>query len=85
MVLVGLTRVKDLAHCRTMPLLPGKNYDHLYKLRADPVMLAWVSVFLDPQLSAKDLGTWSDIRAQQALARLKDTEVSDSISYSHPF
>ena len=81
MVLVGLTRVRDLAHCRTMPLLPGKNYNHLHKLRADPVMLAWVSVFLDPVLTGKDLGTWSDTHARQAFERLKDTEVSHSILF----
>jgi hypothetical protein len=45
MMLVGLTRVRDLAHIRTMPLLEGQTNAHLFNLRADPLMLAWLKGF----------------------------------------
>ena len=61
MVLVGLTRVRDLAHIRTMPLLDGQTNTHLYKLRADPVMLAWLKGF------ETDSGLWSYSKAHESL------------------
>jgi hypothetical protein len=39
MVLVGFTRVRHLDHIRTMPLLPGQNYNHIYKLQVLAHML----------------------------------------------
>ena len=69
MVLVGLTRVRDLAHIRTMPLLPGQSFKHLYTLRADSLMLAWTSVFLGPNVPSENRGTWCEDRAKQALAK----------------
>ena len=62
-ILVGLTRVRDMAHCRTMPLLPGQNRKHLYKMRANPEMLAFLCGF-----DTKN-GKWSHERAQQALLK----------------
>ena len=114
MVLVGLTRVRDLAHIRTMPLLPGQNYNHIYKLQviiyfmfihhftlphayvlplllknkycffhhilqftlqADPLMLAWTSVFFGPDVPLEERGKWSDQRAAAAMLCFASKEV----------
>ena len=62
-LLVGLTRVRDMAHCRTLPLLPGQNRKHLYKMRANPEMLAFLCGF-----NTSD-GKWSHEQAHQALEK----------------
>ena len=85
-ILVGLTRVRDLSHvrsviesfclcrlivdlcvtlhhCRTMPMLPGQSRKHLYKLRADCEMLAFLQGF-----NTSD-GKWSPAKAHKALQK----------------
>ena len=63
-ILVGLTRVRDMAHCRTVPLLPGQTRKHLWKLRADPEMLAFLCGFNE------ETGKWSHIKAHEALQNI---------------
>jgi hypothetical protein len=62
-VLVGLTRVQDMAHCRTLPLLPGQTRKHLYNMRPDPEMLrlSFLCGFHTPD------GKWSQQKAHEAL------------------
>jgi hypothetical protein len=58
MLLVGLTKVRDIDHIRILPRLPGQTQDHL--LKPDVVMLAWMAGF-----NAKT-GTWSEVLAHNA-------------------
>ena len=64
MVLVGLSRVRDLTHIRTMPMQKGQDQRHLLKLKANPEMLCWLNGYNTPNK------TWSFELAQQALSKI---------------
>ena len=48
MVLVGLSRVRDLAHIHTIPIQQSQNQNQLLKLKEDPEMLGCLHGYNTP-------------------------------------
>ena len=82
MVLVGMTRVRDLDHFRILPLLQGQSLKHIYKLQPNRHMLAFFAGYTDP-----DTGLWDVAAAKRAFEKLglsksKRKKPDDAVNFS---
>ena len=82
MVLVGMTRVRDLDHFRILPLLQGQSLKHIYKLQPNRHMLAFFAGYTDP-----DTGLWNVVAAKRAFEKLglsksKRKKPDDAVNFS---